>query len=161
MHMLRRVWRSVSVSHRIHLWGVFGVTSVEPDVEGPAWGTKGKFWGLYPWVVIPSFLCLTRGDRLESLNQNMISSFVYGRHSWWGHKEAYSHYSHLCGRYCARCTGGHSCRLVVFPWIPPGVISCSLCMYKLWQTLATYLLFYRHRFINKIRYIDIYVSVKI
>lgn len=55
MHVLRLVWRPGSVSHRIHLWGVFGVTLVEPDVEGPAWGTKCKFWGLYPWDVIPSF----------------------------------------------------------------------------------------------------------
>lgn len=68
MHVLLQVWRSVNVSHRIHLWGVFGVTSVEPGVEGPAWGTKGKFWGLYNYVPLgcyPKLFVLNQGRQVR------------------------------------------------------------------------------------------------
>lgn len=65
MHVLRRVWRPVSVSHRIHLWGVFGVTSVEIDVKGPAWGTKGKFWGGVLLDCYPKFIVLNKGRQVR------------------------------------------------------------------------------------------------
>lgn len=90
--LLRRVRRSASVSHRINLWGVFGVTSV------------------------PSLLYLTKGGRLEQGPEPELDFLL---RIWLATTRRVPTAIIFWGAInCARCTEDHPCRQIVFLWVP-------------------------------------------